>query len=376
MKKAILRIIAGSTAVAGIIYLSGYGYIFKAIGINLKKGPMTPSIDDADKFPSNIISNSTPEPWKKNFTYNTKKISEQFEDELRKTRTSSLIVIKDNTLIHEQYWKNHDEFSLMNSFSMAKGFLSILLGCAIDDGFLSSEDQLISTVFPEYKNTKFGKYLTFRHLMTMQGGFDWDEEYRHPFAKNSKQYFVEDLAKQTFETEINKMPGICYEYQSVSAQLLGLALIKITGKSLASYFSEKLWIPLGMESTAKWSTDEKGIEKAFCCIHATARDLAKIGQLILQNGNWNGKQLINKDYCKRMLSPTKENDAFCYTIWANDDEASNVRFFYGFLGQFIIIVPDKNMVIVKTGFYNKLEVDDKKRPLQVKILVDEIKNLF
>ncbi|MCX8523877.1 beta-lactamase family protein [Chryseobacterium formosus] len=376
MKKVFLGIIAGSTAIAGIIYLSGYGYIFKAIGINLKKGPLTPSIDDVEKFPSNIISNSKPQPWKKSAEYNSKKISERLENELKKTRASSLIVIKDNTLVHEQYWKDHDYSSLMNSFSMSKGFLSILVGCAIDDGFLDSENELISSVFPQYKESKFGKHLTFRHLMTMQGGFDWDEEYRHPFAENSKQYFVEDLAKQTFETEINKMPGINYEYQSVSAQLLGLAIVKITGKSLASYLSEKLWIPLGMEFPAKWSTDEKGTEKAFCCIHATARDLAKIGQLILQNGNWNGKQLLNSDYYKRMLNPTKENEAFCYTIWANDETSSTTRFFYGFLGQFIIILPEKNMVIVKTGFYNRLEVDKKKRPLQVQILIDELEGLY
>lgn len=372
MKKVFLGIIAGSTAIAGIIYLSGYGYIFKAIGKNLKKGPLTPSIDDGEKFPFNIISNSKPQPWKKSAEYNSKKISERLENELKKTRASSLIVIKDNMLVHEQYWKDHDYSSLMNSFSMSKGFLSILVGCAIDDGILDSENELISSVFPQYKESEFGKNLTFSHLMTMQGGFDWDEEYRHPFAENSKQYFVEDLAKQTFETEINKMPGINYEYQSVSAQLLGLALTKITGKSLAAYLSEKLWIPLGMEFPAKWSTDEKGTEKAFCCIHATTRDLAKIGQLILQNGNWKGKQLLNSDYCKRMLNPTKQNDAFCYTIWAN----RTTRFFYGFLGQFIIILPEKNMVIVKTGFYNRLEVDEKKRPLQVQILIDELEALY
>lgn len=248
-----------------------------------------------------------------------------------------------------------------------------MIGFAIDDGLLGSENQLISSIFPQYKDSEFGKHLTFRHLMTMQGGFDWNEEYRHPFAENSKQYFVKDLEKQTFETEIIRMPGTKYEYQSVSAQLLGLALRKITGKNLALYLSEKLWIPLGMEFSAKWSTDEKQTEKAFCCIHATARDLAKIGQLILQKGKWNGKQILSAQYCKKMLTPTQQNDAFCYTIWANDDKYST-RFFYGFLGQFIIIIPEKNMVIVKTGFYNKLEVDKKKRPLQVQILIDELKD--
>ncbi len=377
MKKIITGFTVGISATIALIYLSGYGYIFKAIGINLKKGSFAPSIDDEKKFPSRIIANLKPNVWKKNINYNKHHLSKRLTDELKKTRTSSLLVIKDNQLLYEKYWKDHNSSSLMNSFSMAKGFLAILTGRAIDDGYLESEDQLISTVFPEYKKSSYGKHLTFRHLLTMQAGFDWDEEYRHPFAENSKQYFVEDLAKQAFSIEIKNMPGQKYEYQSVSAQLLGMALTKITGKHLSDYISEKIWIPLGMEFPAKWSTDEKGMEKAFCCVHATARDFAKIGQLIMQNGMWEGKQLINAEYCKRMLKPTEQNDAFCYTIWAGEgiNKEKQCWFFYGFLGQFIIMIPEKKMVIVKTGLYNKLEVDQKKRPLQVQILIDELTSM-
>ncbi|WP_415326886.1 serine hydrolase domain-containing protein [Chryseobacterium sp. MMS23-Vi53] len=371
-KKFFSAFIIGASAVTVAICISGYGYIFKAIGINLKKGPITPSTDDEEKFPSHPIPNFQPEPWIKDENYNTKTLSQKVLKELQKTRASSLLIIRDGKLLHEQYWKNHDASSLMNSFSMAKGILSILVGCAIDDGYITSENQLISSVFPFYKESPYGKYLTFKHLMTMQAGMDWKEEYHHPFAENSKQYFIDDLAEQAFNIQIKEMPGEKYEYQSVAAQLLGLALKKATGKELATYLSEKLWVPLGMEFPAKWSTDEKGMEKAFCCIHSTPRDFAKIGQLIMQEGMWKGKQLINKEYCKKMLTTTKDNDAFCYTIWADDENKFKYRFFYGFLGQFIIMIPEKKMVIVKTGLYNKLEVDKKMRPLQVRLFVDEL----
>ncbi|WP_170828399.1 serine hydrolase domain-containing protein [Chryseobacterium soldanellicola] len=372
MKKILTTFIAGTSALAAVIYLSGYGYIFKALAVNLKKGPLTPSTDDEEKFPSHPVPNFHPKVWEKEAGYNKKILPENIIKELKKTRASSLIVVHDSKLLHEQYWKDHDSSSLMNSFSMAKGILAVLVGCAIDDGYLESEDQLISSVFPSYKNSYYGKFLTFRHLMTMQSGMDWKEEYHHPFAENSKQYFVDDLAQQAFGIEITQMPGQKYEYQSVSAQLLGLALKKAIGKELAAYLSEKIWKPLGMEFPAKWSIDEKGMEKAFCCIHATPRDFAKIGQLIMQNGSWDGRSLISKDYCERLLTPTKENDAFCYTIWANNESDIKYRFFYGFLGQFIIMIPEKKMVIVKTGFYNRLEVDEKLRPLQVKLLVEEL----
>ncbi len=376
MKKATTLFAAAVSGAVVLILISGYGYIFKAIAMNLKKGPFTPSIDDEAKFPSRPVHNFRPDPWKKSALCNTVPLPEKVLTELKTTRASSLVVIRNNELVYEHYWKGHDSSSLMNSFSMAKGILCLLTGCAIDDGYLESEDQLVSSVFPKYRDSPYGKHLTFRHLMTMQAGLDWKEEYHHPFAENSKQYFTDDLAAQVFDIEVIEMPGQRYEYQSAATQLLGLALREITGGNLAGYLSEKLWKPLGMESPAKWSTDEKGVEKAFCCIHATARDFAKLGQLVLQNGNWKGRQLVSEDFCKKLLTPTDANDAFCYTVWADDESEIKCRFFYGFLGQFIIMIPEKKMVIVKTGFYNRLEVDKKQRPLQVSLMAGALARIF
>ncbi|MBD8081498.1 serine hydrolase domain-containing protein [Chryseobacterium caseinilyticum] len=375
MKKVWITFFIGGIAGA-TVYLSGFGYLFKAIGKNLKKGSLTPSTDDEDKFSSREVPTQNSQPWKKDSAYNKQALSETISEELKKTGTSSLVVIRDNKLMHEQYWKDHNSDSLLNSFSMAKGILSLLIGFALDDKLIDSEDQLVASIFPKYAESHYGKFLTIRHLMTMQAAFDWDEEYRHPFSENSKQYFIDDLAEQALNVDLKEMPGVKYEYQSVSAQLLGLILIKVTGRDLASYLSEKLWKPLEMEHSAKWSTDKKGVEKAFCCIHATTRDFAKIGQLVMQKGKWNGKQILSQQFCKKLITPTQENNAFCYNIWAHEDHTIPYYFFYGFLGQFIIMIREKKMVIVKTGLYNDLEVDEKKRPLQVKLLVDELSTIF
>ncbi|MDP9956054.1 CubicO group peptidase (beta-lactamase class C family) [Epilithonimonas hungarica] len=375
MKKKLVAFFATAGAAAVVIYLSGYHYIFKAIAKNIAPGPITPSSDDEEKFPSHLVSNAASKAWRKHPQYNFSILTETLTKELKKTRASSLLVIKDNELFFEQYWKDHHPSSLMNSFSMAKGILSLLVGCAIKDGSIVSENQLVSDLIPEYRNNPYGKHLKIRHLMTMQAGYDWKEEYNHPFAENSKQYFVEDLEEQALNVAFKEMPGQKYEYQSVAAQVLGIVLKRAVGKPLSDYLSQKLWKPLQMEYAAKWSVDNKGMEKAFCCIHATSRDFAKIGQLILQEGKWQGQQIIGKDFCAKMLTPTEENDAFGFTIWADDDSPVKCRFFYGFLGQFIIVIPGKNLIIVKTGFYNRLDVDEKKRPLQVNILVEEISAL-
>lgn len=363
------------TAVVSLIYISGYGYIFKAILTNFKRGSLTPSNDDGEKFPAHPVTNQRAQAFAKDDSCNPTELSEDLLKDLRRTGTSSLVMIRNNKIVVERYWKDHQAFIPQNSFSMAKGILAMLVGCAIDDGYITSEDQLISEFLPVYKDSTYGKYLTFKHLLTMQAGMDWDEEYHHPFAPNAKQYFVDDLSEQTLSVEVKEMPGKKYEYQSVSTQLLGLTLKVAMGKDLADYLSERIWKPLGMEFPAKWSTDEKGLEKAFCCIHASPVDFAKIGQLLLQDGDWNGRQIISKSYIQRMLTPTNENDAFCYSVWADDDHNLKHRFFYGFLGQFIIMVPEKNMVIVKTGLSDDLKVDDKLRPCQVRLLIDELNDL-
>lgn len=376
MKKFWTAFGIGLGGVSALILASGYGFIFKAIAKNLTPKPLTPSIDDAEQFDYHWVETGNPLPWDIDEKYNHTVLPEEISKNLEETKASALLVVKNGRLIHDQYWNDHTENSLMNSFSMAKGILAMLVGAAIKEGKIKSENQLFSDFYPEYAEDEFGKFLTLKHLMQMQAGLDWAEEYHHPFAPNSKQYFVEDLAKQVFERKLKEMPGKKYEYQSAAPQLLGFALRKAVGKSLAQYLSEKLWIPLGMEHNAKWSIDAKGMEKAFCCIHAAARDFAKIGQLILQNGKFSGTQVIGEDYLQQMLCPSEANDAFCYTVWADEDSEVKHRFFYGFLGQFIIVIPSKQLVIVKTGHDNNLPTDDKLRPLQVRLLSEEISNLF
>lgn len=358
------------------LWATGNGFLLKAVAMNLRKGAFTPSIDDAGHFPFHTVSNDLPEPWEKSADYNSQVLPQAVEDELHKTRASALLVVKDGKLHYEKYWKNHGPDSLMNSFSMAKGILALLVGACIDEGCLESEDQLFSDFYPRYKTMEFGRHLTLKHLLTMQAALDWEEEYQHPFAPNSRQYFVNDVGEQVFERDFTGMPGQTYEYQSAAPQLLGFVLRRASGRTLAQLLAEKIWTKIGMESDAKWSTDEVGMEKTFCCIHATARDFAKIGQLLLNRGKWNGETVISEEFIDRMLQPTEENRAFGYAVWANDEAKVKYRFLYGFLGQFIIVVPEKNMVIVKMGHYNRLEVDECLRPLQVQTFAEELSAVF
>ena len=376
MKKILKYAGIGAAAGVGLIYAFGYQFIFKAIGLNLKKGGFTPSIDDADKFEAHQVPTGVPTPWPLHEAYNTHKLPKAVLKNLEETKVASLLVIIDGKLLHEQYWRDHHQSSLMNSFSMAKAILSLLVGVAIAEGKIKNENQLFSDFYPEFAAHKYGKHLRLKHLMMMQAGLDWEEEYHHPFAPNSKQYYVADLEAQVFAHELKEMPGRKYEYQSAAPQLLAFALRKAIGQSLASYLSEKIWQPLGMEASAEWTVDKKGMEKAFCCLHATARDFAKIGWLLLQDGKWENQQVLRASYVRQMKKASKPNDAFGYSVWVDDDCAVAHQFLYGFLGQFVVLIPEKQMVIVKTGHDNHLPVDDKLRPLQVSILAKSLCKVF
>jgi CubicO group peptidase (beta-lactamase class C family) len=138
--------------------------------------------------------------------------------------------------------------------------------------------------------------------------------------------------------------------------LLGLIVEKATGKSLSRYASEKLWQPLGAEHPALWSTDKKdGVEKAFCCFNSNARDFARIGQLMLDSGRWKGNEIISPDYYAQSITPCNIPDNSGQPVnyygyqWWLCPSFPGVFYARGILGQYIIIIPSKNMVVVRLG---------------------------
>ncbi|WP_294223597.1 serine hydrolase [uncultured Chryseobacterium sp.] len=360
-----------------IFYILGYGYLFNGISKTYLKGKMSANIDDGKFFSANLIATESPVLWEEDPDYNTKELPENITDNLTLSDTASFIVIKDGKLLHEQYWKGYHALSATNSFSMAKAVTVMLLGKAMEEGKVKSIDDPFSDYFEEFKNKKFAEQLTLRNLAQMESGLDWDEDYKNPFLPNARAYYGRSLMKATFSRKFKQNPGESFEYQSGSTQLLGFAVRKAVGQSLASYLSEKFWIPMGMEQNATWSTDESGMEKTYCCIHSNARDFAKLGQLFLDNGKVNGQQILNPDFIDLMRTPTKNSEEiYGMGFWINNDNPIKHYYFLGLQGQYIIMVPEHKMVIVRTGSYNNLPKTDRGRPDQVKFLVNETVKFF
>lgn len=317
-------------------------------------------------------------------TYKDKNYS--FEEFLEKNKTLGLLVIRNDSILYENYFKHLDQEKIHPSFSVAKSYVSALMGIAIDEGFIKNVNESITTYMPELSDDF--KPITIEHVLNMRSGIHFDESYINPFGDVAKYYYGRNLNKYLGKMKIEGPPDEKFHYSSGNTQVLGRIIENAVGKPLQEYFYEKIWQPLNMEYDASWSVDSKkhNTPKAFCCLNATARDFAKFGKLYLNNGNFNGKELIPENWIEQSLDSAqarKNNFMYSYQWWRirNFKELKNQKeeglLIYpdqngkkyvcsldqaylakGLLGQFIYINPEKNIVIVRLGSdYGKVQWD-------------------
>ena len=357
-RKILLRIFLGIfiiilLLIAGL-HITGNGYVIKAVQKTILKGYSTTNIDDHPDFDNNIIQAGVPQKWELHELYNQIELTDTLRKELEGFQTIGFAIIKEGKLLYEEYWDDYSDESLTNSFSMAKSITTILLGKAIEQGYIKSMNQPIVDFIPEFADDSWGKLATVGDLSSMCSGFDWTEDYYTPINMTTEAYFGNDIEKQLLKRGFSQQPGGKFKYSSADTQLLAIVLKRATGKGLAQYLSEEFWRPMGMEHDALWSISG-GIEKSFCCVHSNVRDFAKLGQLLLQKGNWNGEQLLDSAFVDLMTTPNpeafepNEPKKYGYSIWIDTEYNTPFYGMMGHLGQRVIVVPSENIVIVRLG---------------------------
>jgi CubicO group peptidase (beta-lactamase class C family) len=286
----------------------------------------------------------------KGLTINGKEVS--IESYLQSNKTVAFLIIHDDIIVYEKYFSGYDSASVVPSFSMAKSYTSALIGCAIDDGLIQSVDEPVTNYIPELKKNGFEK-VTIKHLLQMTSGLDFNESYYDPFGDAAAFYYGKKLKENTLHLTLKRAPGIQFDYTSGTTQILGLVLERaLKTENITHYFDRKIWFPLEMEFDGSWSIDKNdGMEKTFCCINARARDFAKFGRLYLNNGNWNGKQVISANWIKESTTPDVTNGGtnyYKYQWWLSPNDPGS---FYaeGHLGQYIYVNPAKKLIIVRLG---------------------------
>lgn len=357
MKKAlkIVLIVFGSIGLLiGILYLTGNGYLARGIYCTYLHGKIKPDIDDQSFFDTRKINRGEAI----NLPAKLNVLSNENVAFLNSTESEAFLVFKNDTLVSEWYGNYGADSTHWNSFSMAKSVISLLIGCAIEDGQISSLQDPISKYI-----AWSGNDVTLEQLLHMSSGIPFGESYSSPFGYMAKAYYHSDLKAITAPFKVEQTAGSYWSYEGGNTVLLGMVLEAATQKKISNYFEEKIWTKIGAASPAYWNLDtENGFEKPFTGVYATAKDFGMLGQCILHHGKVNGEEIIDSAYLAQSFEPWTIQDgknSVCdwYGLhwWMGEVDGVKFKSARGMRGQYIVIIPEKNMVVVRIGHQQSKE---------------------
>ncbi|MEL6831091.1 MAG: serine hydrolase [Pseudomonadota bacterium] len=285
----------------------------------------------------------------------------EMEGFLESTDTAALLILKDGEILFEDYWLTGKMDRPWLTHSVSKSFISAAVGLAIRDGLIGSVEDPISQYVPAFEGSGYDG-VAIRDVLQMSSGIKWDETYSDPNSdmnRLGKVMFYGSSYDDFVATMTNeKTPGTYNRYTGMDTQALTALVVEATDQSVADFLTEHLWHPLGAENDAFWTTDKSGRELGLGGFNATARDLAKLGELYRMNGNWNGTQILPEDWVRASTSPTAphlvpgENEQSAHGFgygyqWWLPKSGSRDFTAIGIYNQFVYVSPENSMVIVK-----------------------------
>ncbi|MBW3518915.1 serine hydrolase [Flavobacterium sp. NKUCC04_CG] len=371
--KILKIVIITLVAIVALMYIFKVDYLITAVRTVYFHGHKTAFLDDYKYFPNREIKKDIAQPWQMAIDYNTVPATERLEKTNKDLKTVAFMIIKNDSIWYESYYDGYDKDSKSNSFSMAKSVVSAALGKAIQEGKIKGLDQKLIDFLPELEGA-YKDQVTVGDLSSMASGLDWDEQYYSPLSIVTRAYFDKDLRKVMMGLQIKNQPGQHFEYKSGDTELLAMVLEKAVKKPLADYVSEKFWQPMGAENDALWQLDHDGdgIEKAYCCIASNARDFARFGKLYKQYGKWEGQQLLDSAFVAKSIQPRfPESPQYGYGWWLNNYRNKHMFYMRGHLGQFVIVIPEDDIIIVRLGHLKGLETAEDAHSKDFYIYVDE-----
>jgi len=352
MKKLLYAIVLLCAAALTVTLITDTTYLFSAFRTVWMRGNTDITIDDYLVQPTKTIKAGNPQPWKLHEKYNKVALSDSIMKYHKEMESIAFLVIKDGKLLTEKYFNEGSETHLSSIWSITKTYTSFLLLKAVEDGLIASIDDPVKKYIPEL-NFNQKDALTLRHLASMSAGLYWEEWAHEPLSLITKLNFYPDLEKFTLEDmyAIGE-PGKVQHYNSGATQMLGTVLKRVLGKkNITDYLSEKFWQPLSFEHDGLFIIDSKKHEneKTYGGIVSTARNVSKLGQLILNEGIWDGKKILSESDMQLIKTIPYNNTTYTYGLWTGMYEGS--RFYYqsGVKGQLCITFPEHNIVITRLG---------------------------
>ena len=312
---------------------------------------------DADitdyKFFDNIEipKSKNPQAWPIHKNYNKANSTDKLISKNTSLGTIAFLIIKNDSIWHEKYYEGYNKNSYSNSFSMSKSIVSATMGKAIQEGFFNDLNDKVGSYIPNY-NEGFASQLTIGDLSSMSSGMKWNESYTNIFGVTARAYIGSNLNDLVKSRPIIKKPGESFKYLSSDTQLLAMTIEKATKRKLSDLVYDWFWNPMGAENNALWQVDniKTNTEKAYCCFNSNARDFARFGKLYKDNGLWNSKRLLDSAFVKKSLTARfLASPEYGYGFWLGKFQEKNYFAMRGHLGQYVIVFPKENILIVRLG---------------------------
>jgi len=284
----------------------------------------------------------------------------------------SILVLKNGKLVYENYFQGFDETMFHRIFSISKSVTSILIGIAIDQGFIESVDAPLYSFFPEYPEAMDDprkEKLTLRHVLTMTAGYDWDEwthSYSEPENTETQMVSTKNWVKFLLCLPMKYEPGEEWIYNTGSIHCLGAVINKATGMNTDKFAEKYLFEPLGIENYS-WNKDYKGFVAAggtWGGLRLRSRDLAKIGILFRDKGVWDGKRVVSEKWVTESTKHQTGNASdreFGYLWWRGNFELHGKSYdhYYGagYGGQSLHYCPELDIMIIITSWGREQDAD-------------------
>ena len=357
------------------ILIFDLGYLVNGISKTYLKGFGGPNIYDLNYFPSQEMKAKTVAPsfYIQNKNFSTS-IPNEHLTENEAIGTEYLSISWGDTLLLEFQTSENGQEKVSNSFSMAKSFTSLCAAKAIELGYIKSWSEPISHFLPEL-DPMLGQQ-GIGNFLGMCSGLEWSESGANPFSDNAKAYYGKNLNQLVAEkgavpSEIGK-----YQYKSGNTQIAAMVIEQSTGLSLPHFFEKYFWSKTALNS-AYWGKDrETGHAKAYCCVYAQGRDFHRLGQMMLDSGQTSQGPLLSKSSFEAMFKPYADsttlglkNHLYGIGFWLDNYRGYEIVYARGILGQYIILVPELDMVICRLG-KKRMALTDKHHPKDLYLYLD------
>ncbi|MFT5048132.1 MAG: CubicO group peptidase (beta-lactamase class C family) [Porticoccaceae bacterium] len=275
------------------------------------------------------------------------------QEHMSSQHVGGLLVLQRGNLVYENYGLDNNEESLWVAFSVAKSITSMLIGAAIQDGYINSVQDQVTDYLPRLKGSAYDA-ATIENVLHMASGVAWNEDYFDPesdvsIAGGSNAM---ELFQHLNTLDVSGKPGEVFNYSTGETNLVGAILRAAIGNNESAYLEQKIWQPFGMESDANWVIDSKyGTELGGCCLNATLRDYARIGLFALSGGVLaDGTRILPEGWMKASTTPSKGYEGYGYLWWLMPDGTYAAQ---GIFGQLIWIDPATETIIVTHSAWPK-----------------------